>query len=53
MRCRVQDLHWLAHSLVGLGMPLVVQRPPELRDALRSLAAEVAALAERGQEPDT
>jgi predicted DNA-binding transcriptional regulator YafY len=48
MRCQVQDLHWLAHLLVGLGVPLVVRRPPELRDALRDLAAEVAKMAERG-----
>jgi predicted DNA-binding transcriptional regulator YafY len=47
MRCQVQDLRWLAHLLVGLGVPLVVRRPPELRDALRDLAAEVAKMAER------
>jgi predicted DNA-binding transcriptional regulator YafY len=50
MRCQVQDLRWLAHLLVGLGVPLVVRRPPELRDALRELAAEVAKMAERGAE---
>jgi predicted DNA-binding transcriptional regulator YafY len=46
-RCQVQDLDWLAHFLAGLNVPLVVLRPPELRDALRRLAAQIAALAER------
>jgi predicted DNA-binding transcriptional regulator YafY len=48
LRCQVQDLDWLAHFLAGLDMRLVVQRPPELRDALRRLAAQIAELAERG-----
>lgn len=47
LRCYVQNLDWIAHFLVGLGTPFVVRQPPELRDALRRLAAEVAALAER------
>jgi predicted DNA-binding transcriptional regulator YafY len=49
-RCQVQDLDWLAHFLAGLNVPLVVLRPPQLRDALRRLAAQIAALAERGAE---
>jgi predicted DNA-binding transcriptional regulator YafY len=47
LRCQAQDLDWVAHFLVGLGFPMIVRRPPELRDALRYLAAEIAATAER------
>ena len=47
LRCHAQNLDWIAHFLVGLGIPLVVRQPPELRDALRRLAAEIAAAAER------
>ncbi len=45
-RCRFDDLDGLARYLVGLGCPLVVRQPPELRDALRRLASEIAATAE-------
>jgi predicted DNA-binding transcriptional regulator YafY len=43
LRCRAQNLDWVAHFLVGLGFRLAVRQPPELRDALRRLAAEIAA----------
>jgi predicted DNA-binding transcriptional regulator YafY len=46
-RCQVQNLDWLAHFLAGLNVPLVVLRPPELREALRRLATTIAGLAER------
>jgi predicted DNA-binding transcriptional regulator YafY len=46
-RCYAQNLDWVAHYLVGLGLPMSVRTPPELRDALRRLAAQVAAIAER------
>ncbi len=42
-----RDLDRLAQILAGLGRPLVVLQPPELRDALRSLAAYAAWLAEQ------
>jgi hypothetical protein len=42
-----RDLTRLAQILVGLGQPLVVLQPPELRDALRALATHAAWLAER------
>jgi predicted DNA-binding transcriptional regulator YafY len=51
LRCQVQNLDWLAHFLAGLGVPLVVLRPPELRDSLRRLAATIAELADREAEP--
>lgn len=38
---------WAAHHLVSLGVAFTVLRPDELRDALRDLAAKVAAAAER------
>jgi predicted DNA-binding transcriptional regulator YafY len=42
-----EDLDWIAYFLVDLRCPLIVREPPELREALRSLAAEIARLAER------
>lgn len=42
-----RELPWLAHVLAGLGHPLVVHQPPELRDELRKLAWHAAWLAER------
>ncbi len=46
-RCYVHDLDWMAYVLLGLGCPLIVRQPPELRDALRRLAQEATKLAER------
>jgi predicted DNA-binding transcriptional regulator YafY len=45
-RCRHDDLDGLARYLVGLGCPLVVRQPAELRAALRRLAATIAAAAD-------
>ncbi|MGH2517388.1 MAG: helix-turn-helix transcriptional regulator [Ktedonobacterales bacterium] len=45
-RCYSQELEWVAHFLVGLGCPVAVRKPPELRTALRELAARVATMAE-------
>ncbi len=50
LRCYAQSLDWIAHFLAGLRCPLVVHEPPELREALRRLAAEIAQLAERSEE---
>jgi predicted DNA-binding transcriptional regulator YafY len=47
LRVHSEHLEWLARMLLMVGCPFVVRRPAELRDALRRLAAEVAALAER------
>ncbi|MBK9714544.1 MAG: YafY family transcriptional regulator [Kouleothrix sp.] len=47
LRCHAQNLDWIARFLAGLGFPMIVRQPPELRDALRALAAEIAAIAER------
>jgi predicted DNA-binding transcriptional regulator YafY len=52
LRCNVQRLEWVAHFLAGLGCPVLVRRPPELRDALRQLAASVAAMAEAIEAAD-
>ena len=52
-RGQVQDareLAALAHTLAGLGCPLIVLQPPELRDEQRALALHAAWLAERTQE---
>jgi predicted DNA-binding transcriptional regulator YafY len=43
----VDRLDWMARRLMLMECPFVVRQPPELRDALRQLAAEAAALAER------
>jgi predicted DNA-binding transcriptional regulator YafY len=50
MRSSTSDLGWMARVLAGLSFPFVVRRPPELREALRQRAAEIAALAERTEE---
>jgi predicted DNA-binding transcriptional regulator YafY len=44
------NLGELAHILAGLGCPLIVLQPPELRDELRKLAMHTAWLAERTQD---
>lgn len=50
LSCYTQELSWMAHFLVDLHCPLVVRKPPELNEALRMLAAEIAQLAERSEE---
>jgi predicted DNA-binding transcriptional regulator YafY len=45
---RFNQLDWLARWLVSLGCRFTVHDPPELRDELRHLAREIAALAESG-----
>jgi predicted DNA-binding transcriptional regulator YafY len=47
LRSSTSDLGWMARVLAGLSFPFAVRRPPELREALRRRAAEIAALAER------
>jgi len=47
LRAGTDSLDWLARYLVTIDLPLVVRRPPELRDALRRLADRVADLADR------
>lgn len=39
LRCYTDCLEWTAHYLLGLNCRFVVLNPPELRDALRQLAA--------------
>jgi predicted DNA-binding transcriptional regulator YafY len=46
MRSSTSDLAWMSRVLAGLSFPFVVREPPELREALRRLAAELVALAE-------
>jgi predicted DNA-binding transcriptional regulator YafY len=45
MRGFADDLAWLAHLLSGLGAPLVVLHPPELRYQLRLLAEHTQRIA--------
>jgi len=47
MSTYTQSLDWMAHFLVNLRCPLVVREPPELREALRAVAAEIVQLADR------
>jgi predicted DNA-binding transcriptional regulator YafY len=47
MRSSTSDLAWMSRVLAGLSFPFVVREPPALREALRRLAAEISALAER------
>lgn len=44
--CYTHRLEWIAHYLMGLGCRFVVRNPPELRDALRQLAARTMECAE-------
>lgn len=46
LRCRVQQLGWVAHFLLGLGWPMEVRRPAELRDEFRALSERAACLAD-------
>ncbi len=45
----VEDLPWLACFLAGLGVPLIIHHPPELRIALRNYALLLASYAERAE----
>ncbi len=47
LRAYDNDLDHMARFLVGLGCPMIVRRPPELRDALRRLAEETLQAMER------
>jgi predicted DNA-binding transcriptional regulator YafY len=47
LRTHVDRLDWLARVLLTMECPFIIRRPPELRAALRRVAAEAAALAER------
>src|ERR671921_605301 len=51
MRSSTSDLAWMSRVLAGLSFPFLVRNPPELRESLRRRAAEVAALAERTDDP--
>jgi predicted DNA-binding transcriptional regulator YafY len=46
LRAYTSSLDWMAHFLVSLRCLLVVQKPPELRDALRELAQSIVQMAE-------
>lgn len=47
LRARAERLDGMAQMLAGIGFPFAVRRPAELRDAVRALAARLAADAER------
>ncbi len=49
VRLGVDRLDWMARTLMLLGCPFIVREPPELRDALRELADDAAAFAERAE----
>lgn len=46
-RAYVAHLDWVAYELAGLRCPFVIRNPPELRDAIRTLAENIKAMAER------
>lgn len=46
LRLGAEDLGWAAHFLVGLNCPMVILRPPELRDELRRLAHSILQIAD-------
>ncbi len=41
LHTEINDLDWMARYLVGIGFPVVVYQPPELRAAFERLAAEI------------
>lgn len=45
VRLQAQRLDWVPGVLAGLGLPLVIEEPDELKDALRELAAALLAAA--------
>src|SRR5260221_555486 len=47
LRVDVEDLPWMARFLAGLGLPLIIHHPPELRTVLRQYALTIASYAER------
>ncbi len=47
LRSSTSDPDWMASVLAGLRFPFVVRRPPELREALKRKAEEIAVSAER------
>jgi predicted DNA-binding transcriptional regulator YafY len=50
-RCYTGNLDWAAYLLAGLRCQFVIREPPELHDAMRSLAERIAALAESPADP--
>ena len=46
MRGDVEDLQWMALFLAGLGIPLIIHRPAELRVVLRQYALTLVGYAE-------
>ena len=46
LRCSGDDVDWIANCVVRLDCEFTVRRPPELRDALRRLAARLVRAAE-------
>jgi predicted DNA-binding transcriptional regulator YafY len=53
LRAHVDQLDWLAATLMTLERPFIVRRPAELCEALRRLATNAVAAAERAQESGT
>ncbi len=47
LRVDVEDLPWMARFLAGLGVPLIIHRPAELRTILRQYGLTLASYAEQ------
>jgi predicted DNA-binding transcriptional regulator YafY len=48
LRAQADHLDWMARVLVQIGCPFRVLHPPELRDALRTMASQIRRYARRG-----
>jgi predicted DNA-binding transcriptional regulator YafY len=48
LRAQADHLDWMARLLVQVGCPFRVLHPPELRDALRTMASQIRRYARRG-----
>lgn len=46
MRCWADGLNWVARYLVGTGLPFQIIQPPELKEAVKTLVANVNQMAE-------
>lgn len=51
LRSSTSELDWITSVFAGLRFPFTVRRLPELREALKRRAEEIAVLAERTQNP--
>lgn len=50
LRCWSDGLRWISRFIINLGCPFTIIHPPEMRDVMKAIAAEVVNWAEATQE---